>query len=222
MRIRYNKNAEIAIKKREDIVITNPAQQKNKWRNSFYEKNHTDQPIRVELGMGKGHYVTEMALNNPALNFIGVDIRSELLYAAMRKVIEKNVEQNTLLILANIEGIEEMFGENEVNLFYINFCDPWPKARHAKRRLTHRAFLRKYIPILIDGGEIIFKTDNEGLFDFSIPEFEAAGYEIYEITRDLHSLDDKSNVMTEYEKKFSDKGQPIFRLKARIIKAKIT
>lgn len=219
MRIRFNKNAENAIKKRADIVITNPTQLKNKWRQSFFEKTHTDQPIRVELGMGKGQYVTEMALLNPEINFIGIDMRNELLYAAMRKVMEKQVEQNVFLILANIESITDMFGENEVNLFYINFCDPWPKARHSKRRLTHRSFLKKYIPLLVNGGEIIFKTDNEGLFDFSIPEFEAAGYEINEISRDLHKLNDPSNVMTEYEKKFSDKGQPIFRLRATIKKS---
>ncbi len=150
------------------------------------------------------------------MNFIGVDMRNELLYSAMRKTIVKELDRNLLLMLANIEGIENFFAPHEVDLFYINFCDPWPKSRHAKRRLTHRNFLAKYRDMLMPEGQIIFKTDNMDLFEFSLPEFKAAGYELIEVTRDLHSLNDPSNIMTEYEKKFSDLGQPICRAKARL------
>ena len=218
MRIRYNKNAEIAILKRPDIVITDPNELKEKWKLEFHKKNGLDLPLFVELGMGKGHYVTEMALAHPDTNFIGIDMRNELIYAALRKALDKGLDKNLLLMLANIEGIEDIFGKNEVDLFYINFCDPWPKARHAKRRLTHRGFLNKYKKMLVENGEIIFKTDNMDLFDFSLPEFEAAGYTLTEVTRDLHSLNDPENIMTEYEKKFSDMGQPIYRAKAKLSK----
>ena len=216
MRIRYNKNAEAAILKRPDIVITDPNELKEKWKLKFHKKNGLDLPLYVELGMGKGHYVTEMALAHPDINFIGIDMRNELIYAALRKALDKGLDKNLFLMLANIEGIEDIFGKNEVDLFYINFCDPWPKARHAKRRLTHRGFLNKYKNMLVENGEIIFKTDNMDLFDFSLPEFEAAGYTLTEVTRDLHSLNDPENIMTEYEKKFSDMGQPIYRAKAKL------
>ena len=218
MRIRYNKNAETAILKRPDIVITDPNELKEKWKSEFHKKNGQDLPLYVELGMGKGHYVTEMALAHPDINFIGIDMRNELIYAALRKALDKGLDKNLLLMLANIEGIEDIFNKNEVDLFYINFCDPWPKARHAKRRLTHRGFLNKYKKMLVENGEIIFKTDNIDLFDFSLPEFEAAGYTLTEVTRDLHSLNDPENIMTEYEKKFSDMGQPIYRAKAKLRK----
>jgi len=217
MRIRYNKNAEGAIKKRPDIVITSPEKYKGLWKEEFHKKNGADRPLYVELGMGKGYYVTEMALAHPETNFIGVDMHNELLYAAMRKVIARSLEEkNILLMLANIEGIESIFSEKEVDLFYINFCDPWPKSRHAKRRLTHRNLLKKYKELLVPNGQIVFKTDNMGLFEYSLPEFEAAGFELTEVTRDLHSLNDPTNIMTEYEKKFSDMGQPICRAKAII------
>lgn len=216
MRIRYNKNAEAAVRKRPDIVITTPEEYKSKWKAEFHRKNGMDLPLYVELGMGKGHYITEMAMAHPETNFIGIDMHNELLYAALRKTVVKGLDKNLLLVLANIEGIETIFEEHEVDLFYINFCDPWPKSRHAKRRLTHRTFLNKYKSMLAPHGEIIFKTDNMGLFDFSLPEFEAAGFELTEVTRDLHSLNDPSNIMTEYEKKFSDMGQPIYRAKAKI------
>lgn len=216
MRIRYNKNAEIAILKRPDIVITDPNELKEKWKSEFHKKNGLDLPLYVELGMGKGHYVTEMALAHQDINFIGIDMRNELIYAALRKALDKGLDKNLFLMLANIEGIDDIFGKNEVDLFYINFCDPWPKARHAKRRLTHRGFLNKYKEMLVENGEIIFKTDNMDLFDFSLPEFEAAGYTLTEVTRDLHSLNDPENIMTEYEKKFSDMGQPIYRAKTKL------
>ncbi len=153
-----------------------------------------------------------MAEAYPEANFVGMEVQLGVLYYAAQKLYEGE-HTNAKVSLFDIEGIENIVEQGEVDRFYINFCDPWPKARHAKRRLTYRTFLDRYARLLGEGGEIHFKTDNEGLFLFSLEEFKECGWELKNVTYDLHSTD-TPNVKTEYEEKFSAKGQPIFRLEA--------
>ncbi len=179
---------------------------KGKWADDFGRTA----PLHVELGCGKGDFITGMAARHPEINFIGIEAQLDVLYAAAKKVHEAGLT-NVRLLVFNIEGITNIFDESEVDRFYINFCDPWPKARHAKRRLTYRAFLERYRGLLKKGGEIHFKTDNRPLFDFSLEEFEAVGCRVEDISYDLHSEDRPDNIRTEYEEKFSAKGFKINR-----------
>ncbi len=191
------------------LVLNNQVEHKGAWRQLF---PHADRPLHMELGTGKGRFIAGMAERYPDVNFVGFEVQLGVLYYAAQKLYEQNLT-NAKVSLFDIAGIEEIVAEGEVDRFYINFCDPWPKARHAKRRLTHRAFLARYARLLVPGGEVHFKTDNEGLFLFSLEEFKEAGWTLKQVSYDLHSTD-LPNVKTEYEEKFSQKGQPIFRLEA--------
>ena len=153
-----------------------------------------------------------MAEAYPEANFLGFEVQLGVLYYAAQKLFEAGTD-NAKVTLFDIAGIEDIMETGEVDRFYINFCDPWPKARHAKRRLTHHTFLDRYARLLGPDGEIHFKTDNEGLFLFSLEEFKNSGWTLKNVSYDLHSTD-IPNVKTEYEEKFSAKGQPIFRLEA--------
>ena len=164
--------------------------------------------LYVELGTGKGDFITQIAERNPQINFIGLEVEATVVLAAARKVREKNLS-NVRLIVFDVENIAELFADHEVDRLYINFCDPWPKKRHAKRRLTHVRFLELYRKILKVGGEIHFKTDNRGLFDFSLEQFAEAGLEVRDVTNDLHAVEPPDNIRTEYENKFSEQGVPI-------------
>ena len=181
------------------IILSGQEAYKGKWCELF---EHPEYPLYMELGTGKGRFIAGMSEAYPNANFVGFEG-------------ERN---NAKVSLFDIAGIEEIVAPGEVDRFYINFCDPWPKAKHAKRRLTYHTFLDRYARLLKDGGEVHFKTDNEGLFMFSLEEFKACGWELKNVTYDLHSTD-LPNVKTEYEEKFSKKGQPIFRLEA--IKPKV-
>ncbi len=164
--------------------------------------------LHVELGTGKGDFITQIAELNPQINFIGLEVEPTCVLAAARKIREKNLS-NVRLIVFDINNITEIFSAHAIDRLYINFCDPWPKKRHAKRRLTHVRFLEMYRPILADGGEIFFKTDNRGLFDFSLEQFAAVGMTVRDVTNDLHASEPSDNVRTEYENKFSAAGVPI-------------
>ena len=166
----------------------------------------------MELGTGKGKFIAGMAEAHPEANFLGFEVQIGVVYYAAQKLFEQDAP-NAKVTLFDIAGIEEVVAPGEVDRFYINFCDPWPKARHAKRRLTYRTFLDRYARLLKEGGEVHFKTDNEGLFNFSLEEFKECGWELKNVTFDFHKTD-LPNVKTEYETKFSAKGQPIFRLEA--------
>lgn len=179
---------------------------KGKWADDFGRKA----PLHVELGCGKGDFITGMAARHPEINFIGIEAQLDVLYAAAKKVREAGLT-NVRLLVFNIENITSILDENEVDRFYINFCDPWPKARHAKRRLTYRTFLERYKSLLKQGGAIHFKTDNRPLFDFSLEEFAEVGCRVEDISFDLHSEDRPDNIRTEYEEKFSAKGFKINR-----------
>lgn len=164
--------------------------------------------LYVELGTGKGDFITQIAERNPQINFIGLEVEATCVLAAARKIREHNLS-NVRLIVFDVSNITEIFSEHAVDRLYINFCDPWPKKRHAKRRLTHVKFLELYKKILKDGGEIFFKTDNRGLFDFSLEQFTAAGLEVRDVTNNLHENEPPENIRTEYENKFSAAGVPI-------------
>lgn len=210
MRLRAKPKALGVLRQNQHIIVFRPETKKGEWRYFFCN----DRPLHVELATGKGQFIVENALRNPEINYIGIDSKHEVLYMALKKVLNKNVK-NVALLPFNIENIEEVFDKQEVDLLYINFCDPWPKSRHAKRRLTNRRFLEKYKLFLKEGAQIIFKTDNRALFDYSIEEFNEANLSIESITYDLEAEKDIENIPTEYEMKFMEKGVKINRLKAR-------
>lgn len=162
----------------------------------------------VEVGTGKGDFITQIAERNPQTNFVGMEVEATVVLAAARKVREKNLT-NVRLLVCDVNKIAEIFSEHAVDGLYINFCDPWPKKRHAKRRLTYVKFLELYRKILAPDGEIFFKTDNRGLFDFSLEQFAAAGMTVRDVTNDLHANEPADNIRTEYETKFSAQGVPI-------------
>lgn len=191
------------------ILLEELEAHKGQWRQLFADPGL---PLQVELGSGKGQFIAGMAKQYEAVNFLGLEVQLGVIYYAARKLAEGKVT-NAKMLLFDIANIEDIFAAGEVERFYINFCDPWPKARHAKRRLTYHTFLDRYRRLLAPEGEVHFKTDNEELFQFSLEEFTSAGWTLKNITYDLHQTE-LPNVKTEYEEKFSAKGQRIFRLEA--------
>lgn len=193
------------------FVINNPKQYKNNWR-AFFKNNN---PIYIEIGMGKGKFITELASANPNINYIGIEKFSSVLYRAIEKMEELRLENLFLLRMDAIELLE-VFGIDEVDKIYLNFSDPWPKDRHSKRRLTSKEFFKLYDSILKKDSVVEFKTDNMKLFDFSLEQIPLAGWELVEYTKDLHNSNmNLGNVMTEYEEKFSSQGNPICKLIAQ-------
>jgi tRNA (guanine-N7-)-methyltransferase len=181
-------------------------EQKGHWADLFGRQA----PLHVELGTGKGDFISQLAERYPTVNFIGIEAQQDVLYSAAQKIAEKGLT-NVRLLVFDINNIENIFDEGEVDRFYINFCDPWPKKRHAKRRLTHVGFLEKYRKFLKKPGELHFKTDNRPLFDFSLEQFEEAGLKVQDVSFDLHAENPPDNIMTEYERKFSGFGEKINR-----------
>ena len=167
-------------------------------------------PLHVELGTGKGDFISQLAQRNHEINYIGIEMQQDVLYSAAKKIAELELK-NVRLLVFDINKIEDIFAPGEVDRFYINFCDPWPKKRHAKRRLTHVGFLEKYRGLLKSGGRIHFKTDNRPLFDFSLEQFEEARLTVQDVSFDLHAENRPDNIMTEYERKFSGFGEKINR-----------
>jgi len=177
-----------------------------KWADIFENNN----PIHVEIGMGKGQFIHTLAKLNPDINYVGVEKYSTVLLHAVQKMEQEELP-NLVFLRMDAEDVDKVFGEGEVDKIYLNFSDPWPKDRHAKRRLPSGAFLARYDKILKKDGRLEFKTDNRDLFDFAVEELEPAGWKADVITYDLHA-DEKlmeGNVMTEYEEKFSSMGNPI-------------
>ena len=187
------------------------AERAGNWRKIFGNDNPK---LYVELGTGKGDFISQLAERNPQINFIGLEVEAAVVLAAARKIAEKKLT-NVRLAVFDINNIAEIFAEGEIDRLYINFCDPWPKNRHAKRRLTFVKFLEMYKKILAQDGEIHFKTDNRGLFDFSLEQFALAGLKISEVTNDLHAAEPPDNIRTEYENRFSALGVPINRCVVR-------
>lgn len=190
------------------FVVQNPKEQKNHWKELFGNSN----PIHIEIGMGKGRFIMDMAKLHPEINYIGIEKYSSVLIRGIQKM-EAEELPNLYFIRMDAEEIVDVFGQGEVAKIYLNFSDPWPKDRHAKRRLPSREFLARYNEILAKEGNLEFKTDNKNLFSFALEELEPAGWNLDKVTYDLHHDVSmmEGNVMTEYEEKFSSMGNPIFK-----------
>jgi tRNA (guanine-N7-)-methyltransferase len=215
MRLRGRKGIREEIERQQELIILNAKDFKGKWSEVF----GNGRPIHVELGMGKGRFISEMSLKHPDINFIGIDMYDELVRKSSEKAraargteSETGSIENLRLLLFNIEHLEEAFAEGELERIYLNFSDPWPKKKHARRRLTHQGFVEKYIQILNDRGQIHLKTDSQSLFEFSLNTFADMGLRMRNIALHLHADGiHPDHVMTEYETKFADKGMNIHR-----------
>ncbi len=207
MRLRNVKGAKEAIDE-NSCVIRNPAEYKGRWKELF----GNDHPVHIEVGMGKGRFITALAEQNPDINYIGIEKFSSVLIRALEKQNELQLP-NLYFLREDASEITEFFEKAEIARIYLNFSDPWPKDRHAKRRLTSKEFFARYDQILVPDGDVQFKTDNRMLFDFSLEQVEEAGWKLVLATYDLHHSEfAEGNIMTEYEERFSAKGNPICKL----------
>ena len=217
MRMRKKKNLDTRLEACSDVMITDPAACKGQWRALFGNEN----PLHVEIGCGKGKFITGLAAAFPENNYIAVEGQSSVVLRALEKAEEQQIG-NLSIFIDYVNDLKDYFCEGELSGIYLNFCDPWPKARHAKRRLTYHKRLKNYMEALGEDGFIEFKTDNDGLFDFTIEEVREAGLEIAEMTRDLHGSGESGGSVTmglyaaqsklfktEYEEKFSSQGKNI-------------
>lgn len=219
MRIRFKKWARPELEASK-FYIDNPEELKGKWKEKFENNN----PIHLELGCGKGQFISRLAVENQNINYIAIDLVDAMLGLAKRNVEkeynERNIEPNNILLTRfDIERIGLILDKKDnIERIYINFCNPWPKGKHRKKRLTHSRQLEKYKEFLKEGGEIFFKTDDDDLFNSSLIYFEESGFEIMKKTYDLHSdgIFEK-NIETEHEKMFSEQG---IKIKALIAKRK--
>ena len=192
-------------------VAHDPEKNRGKWKEVFGNSH----PIHIEVGMGKGRFIMEMAARHPENNYIGIEMYDSVLLRALQKMEElQEKPANLLFIRMDARTLPEVFEKGEVERIYLNFSDPWPKDRHAKRRLTSRQFLERYDQILAPEGRVEFKTDNRELFEFSLEEAGEAGWKVLASTFDLHHDEElmRGNVMTEYEEKFSSMGNPIHKM----------
>ena len=205
MRLKHVKNADVVVENGV-YYVKNPKEYKGCW-NSFFDN---DNPIYIEIGMGKGDFIIENAIKYPNVNFIGIEMYDSVMIRAVQKSNELELS-NLKLVKMDATFIEEVF-DKEIDLIYLNFSDPWPKDRHAKRRLTSSRFLERYDKIFKSTPTIIMKTDNVDLFNFSLESLKKYGYNIDFHTYDLYSGDVSDNIATEYEKKFVSKGIKINKL----------
>ena len=209
MRLRHIKGAEEEIAE-SPYVIQEPKSQRGRWHTLFENEN----PIHIEIGMGKGKFLMELAAKNPLVNYVGIERYASVLLKGLRKRQEAELP-NVWFMRVDARELADIFDEGEVDRIYLNFSDPWPKDRHAKRRLTSDRFLAVYDRILKKSGVVEFKTDNKELFRFSLESSDACGWRTREKTFDLHhSAAAVGNIMTEYETRFAAEGKPICRLVA--------
>lgn len=207
MRLRNNPKANEILENHEEFVVLNTKEYKGKWKKIF----SNDHPIYIEIGMGKGDFIIENAIRYPDINFIGIEKFPSVLVGAVKKMEEHNLK-NLKLMKEDATFLNDVFDVSEVDRIYLNFSDPWPKKRHAKRRLTSDIFLPIYQSILKPKGQLILKTDNRSLFEFSLISFQRFGMNFEDICLDLHhSGGYEDNIQTEYERKFSPFG-PIYRI----------
>ena len=210
MRVRNRPGAAEMLAAHPNFVISDPTLWKGKW-NELFENDH---PIHIEIGMGKGQFITGMAKAHPEINYIGVEMQVSVVSIALDKLIEQPLP-NLKLLHVDGSALTEYFADSEVDQIYLNFSDPWPKKRHEKRRLTYKTFLAVDEQILRPNGEIHFKTDNQGLFEYSLASFSQYGMILKQVWLDTHQSQFEGNIMTEYEEKFSSKGQRIYRVEAQ-------
>lgn len=201
---------------REEMLV-NPyvVQEPEQWRGRWREFFGNDRPIHIEIGMGKGQFLTALAAANPGINYLGIEKYSSVLIRALEKQSELDLP-NLRFLRLDAENVTDIFATAEVERIYLNFSDPWPKDRHAHRRLTSDRFLARYAQFLAPEGFVAFKTDNRGLFDYSVETATACGWELSELTYDLHhSPYEEGNLHTEYEDRFAALGNPICRVVLR-------
>ncbi len=208
MRLRRKKNRDTRFEKCIDLSL----QPTESLKEDFYNIFNLDKPVEIEIGSGKGGFITQSANQNPNKQYISVERVKDCILMGMEKASNSNLK-NIKFICADAEILLSILPQKCADIIYINFCDPWPKAAHAKRRLTHRRMIKHYLPLLKQNGKICFKTDNDGLFEFSVEELSDLGFNLTNVTYDLHSTD-TPNIMTEYEKRFSEMGVKIKRLEA--------
>jgi tRNA (guanine-N7-)-methyltransferase len=210
-RVRKQPGTREALLQYAPIVVLEPEQYRGRWHEVFGNQH----PIHMEIGMGKGRFISTLARRHPELNFIGVEVIEEVLLDGVKRMNRTGgIPDNLRLVWINAALLEELFAPAEIARIYLNFSDPWPKTRHAKRRLTHQSFLQQYAAILEPEGQVHFKTDNQGLFEFSLNEFSACHWQLQQIQLDMYKKLPEENVATEYEMKFHEKGLPIYRLEA--------
>lgn len=205
MRLRKKPWIEVAMKDllNDTVYMHDLEKMKGHWQEVFPGKE-----LCLEIGCGKGRFIIGMAELHPDKAFIGVETQHDIAYYPGKAAQDAKMP-NVKIICANAEHLEDWFEPGEIKALYLNFSDPWPKAKHAKRRLTHRGFLERYKRLLGPGGHLRFKTDNRGLFDFSVEEFKEFGADIIALSYDLHNSEYENEVQTEYEQKFSALGTPI-------------
>jgi len=212
MRLRKIPRAGEYIENRPTLAVVGGEKLKGNWQSLFDEQ----QPIHIEIGMGKGGFINEMARCNPDINFIGIELYDSVLLRALEK-LEENPLPNLRLLHADAAHLVDVFAKGEIAKIYLNFSDPWPKKRHEKRRLTFERFLQVYKDILIAHGSLQLKTDNDLLFEYSLSSFNGFGMTFTDVCVDVHKDQERypHNVMTEYEQKFHKLGQPIYLLEAK-------
>ncbi len=207
MRLKNVPGAMDKINKYSNIVIPDPKNHKNRWSELFCNSN----PIHIEIGMGKGQFIFGMAKKFPHINFVGVERYESVLVRSLEKLLEDPLP-NVRLLKEDARFLEDFYGEGEIERVYLNFSDPWPKIRHAKRRLTHHIFLDIYKKILVKDGEIWFKSDNRGLVEFSLESFNSYPLIMSDLSLNLHTNEPEYNIRTEYENSWSERGYPIYRV----------
>lgn len=216
MRIRKRKHTDERIEVCRELVCDAPQDNKGRWREVF----GNDNPIHLEIGCGKGDFIVELSRRNPDINYIAIEKEKDVIVIALEKAKAQGTT-NVIYCNSYAENLTEFFEKGEIERIYLNFSDPWKKSRHAKRRLTSQKFLESYKDILPSHGSIFFKTDNRPLFDFSLEQFPLGGFRLENVTFDLHNSEwAADNIMTEYERNFSEKGFPINRLEAYLAEEK--
>lgn len=209
MRLRNKPWAQDKLNEYPQFIPSNPTECKGKWQDRF-EKN---QPLHIEVGSGKGQFIVEMAKRHPEINYIAVEIQTSVIVTILEKQIDEQLP-NLQILHGDGSDLTEYFADGEISLLYLNFSDPWPKKRHTKRRLTSEHFLKQYQQILPNKGEVHFKTDNQGLFEYSLSSMSTFGMSFKKVWLDLNKSDYPDNIMTEYEEKFSSRGNRIYRMEA--------
>lgn len=205
MRMRKKQWAEPFLIEQNQIVISEPQQYKGKWRTILpYQELH------VEIGCGKGDYLVQMSEIQKEIGWIGIEKERNVAAVAVKKAVEAKRE-NTRFIALDADQFSEWFGEGELDVIHLNFSDPWPKSGYKKRRLSHRGFLTKYADCLVKAGRIIMKTDNSTLFEFSLCEFADCGWKLLDVSVDFRRKEHTEDAISEYERRFMDLGQPIYR-----------
>lgn len=209
-RVRRRQGTKEALQGYEQVIME-PMNFRGQWQSVF----GNEQPINIEVGTGRGRFISTMARQHPECNFIGIEVIEEMVLEAVERMVKQGgMPENLRMVWLNAELLDDIFAPGEVARIYLNFSDPWPKYRHRKRRLTHERFLEQYAVILAEGGELHQKTDNQGFFEYSLNTFAGAGWQLKNIQLDMYKKLPEDNVATEYETKYIRQGLPIYRLEA--------